>query len=44
MPYHPIFKLISTLNNLANNNIEKTKLLIMYNTNGDLISLSDEED
>ncbi len=43
MRYHSILKLISVLNNLANDNSEKTKPLIMYSANSHPIYLNDLE-
>lgn len=42
--YHLVFKLISAMNNFANDNSEKTKPLIIYSTNGYLIYLNNWED
>ncbi len=42
--YYPILKLISTMNNLANDNGEKTEPLIVYSTNSHLTYLDDWED
>ena len=42
--YNPILKLISIVNNLANNNGEKTEHLIMYSANSHPIYLNDWED
>lgn len=44
MRYYAILKLISTVNNLANDNTKKIRLLIIYNANGYPISLSNWED
>lgn len=40
MRYHLILKLISVVNNLANNNVEKTKSMIIYNANSHPIYLN----
>ena len=39
--HHPILKLISAVNNLANDNGEETKPLIIYSANGHPICLND---
>lgn len=41
MRHYPILKLIFAINNLANDNGEKTKPLIVYNANDLLICLND---
>lgn len=43
MPYHLVLKLIFIVNNLTNNNAEKTKPLIVYNTNGHPTCLNNEK-
>lgn len=40
MRYHPILKIISTIHNLININIEKTKLLILYSSNSHFTCLN----
>ena len=42
--HHSILKLISAINNLVNDNSEKTKPLIVYNANGHPICLNNWED
>ena len=42
--HYPVLKLISMVNNLANDDGEKTKLLIVYNANNQLIYLNDSKD
>ncbi len=42
--HHPILKLISLVNNLANDDGEKTELLIVYSANGYPTCLNDWED
>ncbi len=42
--HHPVLKLISAVNKLANDNGEKTELLIVYNTNGHPTYLNDWKD
>ena len=39
--HYVVLKLISLVNNLTNDNSEKTEPLIMYNANGHLICLND---
>ncbi len=41
MHHHPVLKLISVLNSLANDNGEKTEPLIVYNANGYPTCLND---
>ncbi len=42
--HHPVLNLISVVNNLANDNSEKTEPLIMYSANGHPTCLNDWED
>ncbi len=42
--HHPVSKLISVVNNLANDNSEKTEPLIMYSANSHSTCLNDWED
>ncbi len=44
MRHHPVLKLISAVNNLANDDGEKTEPLIVYSANGHPICLNDWED
>ena len=44
MCHHLVLKLISAVNNLATDNDEKIKPLIMYGANGYLTCLNNEED